>query len=395
MKLPILYARAETGKVLEWEIEIEGANYRTITGQQGGQKTTSAWTTCKPKSIGKANATTAEEQALKDAEAQWKKKKKSKGYWENQTDIDIVLFNEPMLANKFKEHKHKVVYPVMVDRKYNGMRQITIEEGPRTRTGEDILSAPHIFEGMNKKLLKVFPLLYVDGELYNHDLRYELNELVSIVRTYVNITPELLRRSAEIVKYYVYDGYGFTHPVTGQEITEDMPCAERREALKILFKDAPPMYQVADYRWANNEAEIEAIYKEYLEDGYEGAIVRMNVGYKHKRTNALLKMKPEDDDEFFILDIKEGEGNWAGKAKVITVQMIAGKLYDVNGNKMDGAGKVFDATLKGPMATAAEILINKQDWIGRVVSLTYNGWTGKLTPNYAQLNPKNCFKGDR
>lgn len=395
MKLPILYARGENNKVLEWEIEVEGPNYRTITGQQGGQKTTSAWTTAKPKSAGKANATTAEEQAAKEAEAQWKKKKKSKGYFENMQDIDNLEFEEPMLANKFKEHKHKVSYPVMVDQKYNGMRQVTQAEGPKTRTGEVIHTAPHIFAGLDKQLLKMYPEIYLDGELYNHELRYQLNELVSIVRTTKNITPELLQRSSEIVRYYIYDGYGFDHPVTGQTITEETRCAERREALKALFKGAPPMFQVADYRWAKNEQEVEAIYKEYLDDGYEGAIVRTNTKYEHKRTNALLKMKPEDDDEFLILDIKEGEGNWAGKAKVITVQMIAGKQYDMNGTKIDGAGKSFDATLKGPMAQAAEILVKKADWIGRVVTLTYNGWTGKGTPNFAQLNPRNCFKGDR
>jgi len=388
MKLPMLYARAESGKVLEWEIEIEGPTYRTITGQQGGQKVISAWTTCQAKSVGRANSTTPEQQAEKDAKAQWKKKLKSGGYWESQADIDQQRFIEPMLANKFEEHKHKVKYPVMVDHKYNGMRQLVTAEGPKTRKGEAILTAPHIIKGM-QKLFAHYPNLYVDGELYNHDLRFQLNELTSLVRKTVHFTPDDLRRSEEIVKYYVYDGYGF------DDVTIDTPCAERRESLKKLFKGAPPMYQVADYKWADNEEEVYAIYSEYVADGYEGAIIRSNTAYEHKRTNALLKVKPVEDDEFKILDINEGEGNWAGKAKIVTVQMLAGKEYSVNGVPTDGADKIFDATFKGPMVEAVKVLKDKQDWIGKTVTVSYNGWTGKGTPNFAQFNSRNCLKGDR
>ena len=48
---------------------------------------------------------------------------------------------KPMLANKFPDHKHKVNYPVMVDRKYNGVRCITTSKGMFTRKGEPIVTA--------------------------------------------------------------------------------------------------------------------------------------------------------------------------------------------------------------------------------------------------------------
>ena len=68
----------------------------------------------------------------------WKKKIKSHGYWKDIADIDKSTFIEPMLANKFNDHKHKLKYPVMVDRKYNGMRQVTIPGTAKTRKGEII-----------------------------------------------------------------------------------------------------------------------------------------------------------------------------------------------------------------------------------------------------------------
>ena len=374
MKLPILYARSSTGKVLEWEIEIEGAAYRTITGQQGGAKVTSAWTTCQGKSAGKSNATTPEAQARKDAEAQWRKKCKSGGYWEDMGDIDQQKFIEPMLANKFEDHKHKIVYPVMVDRKYNGMRIVSTKDGPRTRKGEVVHTVPHLTEGL-RKFFDRYPNAMIDGEAYNHNLRFQLNDLISVVRKTRNFTEEDLAKSRDIVGYYIYDGYGF------EGITVDTPCMERREALKKVFAKAPPMFQVVDYQIAHDEAAVYAIYQEYVADGYEGAIIRTNTAYEHKRTNALLKCKPIDDMEVIIQDVKEGEGNWAGLAKIITVKTKE--------------GLVFDATFKGSMALAQQVLDNKQDWIGKTVTIYYNGLTGKGTPNYAQFDPRNSCKGDR
>jgi hypothetical protein len=58
-------------------------------------------------------------------------------------------------------------------------------------------------------------------------------------------------------------------------------------------------------------------------------------------------------------------------------------------------GKVFDATFKGGREKLTQILKEKDDWIGQKVTITYNGWTGKGTPNYAQIDPNNCKVGDR
>ena len=47
------------------------------------------------------------------------------------------------------------------------------------------------------------------------------------------------------------------------------------------------------------------------------------------------------------------------------------------------------------MIMTAKILKEKDDWIGQKVTMTYNGWTGKGTPNYGQIDPNNCAVGDR
>lgn len=400
-ELPTLYARAKSGAVLTWDIEIEGNKFRMITGQETGQKVTSEWTVCTGKNKGKANETTDEEQAQLEADSKWKKKLKSGGYFEDKKDIDKPLaFIEPMLAYPLISKKTKkdkktgksttviedrapyVKLPVMVDRKYNGMRQVSSSAGPYSRKGEQIKTAPHIYTSVTP-LFDVHPGLVLDGELYNHDFRHRLNDLISIVRTTADhkITEDLLTKSERIVRYYVYDGYGFTTK-DGTEITEDTPCRQRRDALKELLKDVPYIV-VVPYFMATTMEEAKELYGKFIEDGYEGAILRnADSVYQHFRTNDLIKLKPYEDMEIIILDIIDpGSGNWGGTAKTATV-------------KMDN-GKVFNATFKGDRETLTQILKDKDSWIGQKVTITYNGWTGLGVPNYAQIDPNNCKVGDR
>lgn len=400
-QFPTLYARSKNGAVLTWDIEIEGNKFRTITGQETGQKIISEWTVCKSKNIGKANETSDDSQAQLEASSKWKKKLKSGGYFEDKKDIDKPLsFIEPMLAHplfseKTKKNKktgteetvlidrtNKIKLPgAMLDRKYNGMRQVASSVGPYSRKGEEIKTAPHIYNSLSS-LFENEPPLVLDGELYNHELRHQLNELLKIVRTTADhrITPELLAKSERVVRYYVYDGYGFTTR-DGAEITEDTPCIQRRDALKEYLKDIPYVV-VVPYVVVSTMEEIMEYYKQYLEDGYEGGIVRnSDAPYQHFRTDDLIKVKPFDDMEVTILDIIDpGSGNWGGSGKTATV-------------KMDN-GKIFTATFKGSYETAVQILKDKDKWIGERVTGTYTGWTGKGTPNSFQIDPNNCFRGD-
>jgi DNA ligase-1 len=399
-ELPTLYARAKGGAVLTWDIEVEGNKYRMITGQEGGAKVQSKWTVAQAKNIGQANETSAEQQAEAEATSKWKKKLKSGGYFEDVKDIDKPLaFIEPMLAHpliskKTKKDKKtgksitevvdrsdKVRLPVMVDRKYNGMRQVSSSSGPFSRKGERINSAPHIYEALTPLFDKI-PGLVLDGELYNHDYRHTLNELISIVRTTADhrITEELLSKSERIVRYYVYDGYGFE--VDGVAITEDTPCRQRRDALVKLLKGVPYIV-VVPYFMAATMEEAKKLYGGFVEDGYEGAILRnADSPYQHYRTDDLIKLKPYEDMEVIILDVIDpGSGNWGGTGKTARVRM--------------DNGKEFTATFKGGRETLVKILQEKDKWIGQKVTMTFNGWTGLGTPNYGQIDPNNCMVGDR
>lgn len=398
LKLPTLYARSSTGAILEWDMEIDGNKYRAITGQQGGAKITSKWTEAKAKNIGQANATTAEEQAYSEAAAKWKKKIKREGYHEDIKDIDNTSrFIEPMLAQKLRDHPEKVSFPCMVDKKYNGGRVVASIQGLFTRKGEPYASIPHIVEGL-QSLFDKWPDLVLDGEGYNHDLRFKLNELMKILRTTKGskLTPELMQRSEQIVRLYVYDGFGFEtledilvklpdgstmSAPKGTLITADTDNLLRREALKSFLKDVPYMVWVP-YRLAATLDEVYRIYDGDVKDGYEGSMIR-NCKARYeigKRSYNLLKVKPTDDSEGVILNIVEGTGNASGLAATATIRWN---------------GKEFSATFKGSQETRRKILQERDDWIGKEITFCYNGLTGLNTPNYATIDPDNCFQGKK
>lgn len=397
-ELPTLYARSSSGAILEWDIEIEDDRYRTTTGQQGSlNKVVSKWTVAKPKNVGQANATTAEDQAYNEAVAKWKKKMKREGYWENVKDIDNTpRFIEPMLAQKLRDHPDKAIMPCMVDKKYNGGRCVIVADGAFTRKGETYVAIPHIIEAV-APLFDKSPDLLLDGEGYNHDLRFKLNELMSILRTTKGkkLTEDFFRRSEQIVRLYVYDGYGFDCPCKvsvklptgqtltldeGEAVTADTPNILRREALKHLIKGIPYLVWVP-YSIAPTLDEVYRIYGEHVADGMEGSIIRnFNAPYEHKRSYNLLKVKPTDDSEGVIVSINEGTGNTSGLAATATLKW---------------KGMEFEATFMGSIETRQQILREADKWVGQEVTFLYNGLTGKGTPNYARIDPDNCFQGKK
>lgn len=375
---PMLYSRTATGAIQTWKVEVDGNKYRFHTGQKGGAIVVSEWTVCQGKNLGRANETSPEEQATKEARAALKKKLKSGGYWESEADIDKIRFVEPMLAYKLKDYRERVLYPVMLDRKYNGGRVVANREGLKSRKGETYVTIPHIWNALRALFVK-FPDMVLDGEGYNHDLRFKLNDCMKLLRKTVRATTQDIARAEQIIRYYVYDGYGFT--VNGKYITKDTGCLERRKALQILLKDVP-FIVVVPFVVVQSETELMKLYESYVTDGYEGGIIRtIDAPYQNKRTKDLLKVKPMDDDEFEIVGVEEGDGNWSGKAKRITFR--------------DPRYGTFGGSFKGTMEQAEEFLKNKNKWIGQVVTVHYFGFTGLGTPNYAQLDIDNCLKEDR
>lgn len=142
MKYKVLYQRATNNKINTFQVEVEANKYRTITGFDDGKKTTSEWTECSSKSY-----CTAEEQAVKEAEALIRKKK-DLGFFEDINDIDKSTLFKPMLAVDWFEYKDKIKFPLYVQPKLDGIRCIVRKDGMWTRNGKQIVAAPHIYTSL-------------------------------------------------------------------------------------------------------------------------------------------------------------------------------------------------------------------------------------------------------
>lgn len=373
-----LYTRDARNNVRVWYMQSLEDKYRTISGIKEGELVTSEWTTCKGKNIGRANATTANQQALKEVESRYTKQLKT-GYFEDAGNVDVAQYVEPMLAKSYEDYRGKLDFTAgkwMLNIKYNGLRMIATKDGLFTRKGERYVSVPHIEQAL-KPFFNEHPDAVLDGECFNEQYRQELNEIVKLARKTKKVTVNDLQRSKDLIRFYVYDGYGFT-----DRLNEEAAYYKRKAWIdhnvtgKYEFVVKVPQWTI------NDEAHMMELYNNIVAEGHEGAILRLAaMPYEHKRSKNLLKVKPLEDAEFTITNVQEGSGNWSGKAKIISLR--------------DSSGKEFDATFKGTMEDAAYFLTVKEQWIGKEVTIQFNGYTGLNTPQFAQFDYKNSIKGDR
>lgn len=309
-----LYKRSTTGKISTWKIETEANKFRTISGFSDGQKVISDWTLCEAKSY-----CTAEEQAQKQAKA-LHKKKIDLGAFENIEDIDKPVFFKPMLAHDFNDYKTKIKFPVASQPKLDGVRAIIQESGTTSRNGKNLVSAPHIHEAL-KPLFEKYPDLVFDGELYAHKSDgIDFNKIISCVRK-TKPTQSDLDESKQNIQYWIYD------------LPSQVGSFEER--FKVLCDlDLPDCCRIVSTDQVYTMEYIMKIYKEYMEDGYEGQIIRiLDSEYENKRSKSLLKHKTFHDAEFTILGVEEGKGKLSGKVGTLMFE-IDGKPFNaaVNGD---------------------------------------------------------------
>jgi DNA ligase-1 len=312
MKLSTLYSRATNGKTTEFTIEVEENKYRTISGYTDGIKTTSQWTICEAKNVGKKNETTPEQQAILEAEAIHRKKKET-GHFENISDIDTETYFEPMLAQDFNKYKDKIKYPVWSQPKLDGIRCIVRKDGMWSRNGKRIISAPHIFEAL-KPTFETNPNLILDGELYADKFANDFNAICSLVKK-TKPTPQDLQESAEKIEYHIYD-----------VPSVDTGFVSRNSYLNLL--NIPKCCKLVRTDVCQNINEVNEKYETYVDAGYEGQMIRLNEKYESKRSKSLLKHKSFIDEEYTILDIEEGGGNKTGMVGSFVFESKTGKRFN-------------------------------------------------------------------
>lgn len=342
---------------MEWTIEVEGNKHRTLSGQVGGAITVTEWTACNAKNTSKANATTAEEQALKDAQSKWTKKQDREQYVTDVGSVDQKKFVQPMLAQNFEDRVHTPhfqqalkTWNVSINLKLNGARCVASSQGLFSRKGSEWKSCPHIVEAL-RPLFEKYPDLVLDGELFNDSLRQDLGSIISLISK-KKLTDNDIKRSAELVQYHVYDIVDTTQKYY-----------DRHDSLRTMVKDLnDPRIKFVERITVNSVEKIDELLSQAEAEGHEGLIVRVNEPYENKRSKNLLKHKSFMDDEFLIVGTEEGSGNLSGKIGAFVLQ--------------DKRGVQFNSSPTGSHEYWEELWTNRDNLVGKYATVKFK----ELTP---------------
>jgi DNA ligase 1 len=374
-ELKTLYKVDTTGKIRQWTVKVKDNSFWTEQGQIDGKIVVNKPTITTTKNEGRSNETTPEEQAVLEAQAKWTKQT-DKGYVQNVEDVHKITLYTPMLAQKFEDRLDELEFPLFTQPKLDGIRCITyLQDGvlvAKSRAGKPIEAIPHVLEEL-QPFFAENPNAVLDGELYNHDLKNDFNKIISLVRkmkpvrsasdTDTTFDKKLakfetaLSEAKDKVQYWIYDA-----PRIG-DYTESELFSVRNRTLVASIASSKSLVIVPTHT-SENLDDVDERYNEYMSEGYEGQMVRVDFAYENKRSKKLLKRKDFTDSEYLVIGIEEGDGNRTGTAKNLTC-------------KDEKTGQTFNSNIKGTHEYLAEILENKDYYIGQQATIKYF----ELTPD--------------
>jgi len=331
-KWPRLYKKSKTEAIVIVDIETQGDKIKVTTGQLDGQKI-DHWTTCVPKNTGKANVTTAEEQAIKEAEAKWVKKKKG-GYVEDPSGELIVKL--PMKVKKYSDQKQNIIFPCFLSRKLNGINgEFRLENGELklySRGGDEYPMLEHMREEI-LAAMEFFGTKTLNGEIYKHGMH--LQDITSAVKKHNKNTPSL--------EFHIFE-----IPDNSMEYKDKLKLLNTWDNSKWDFVKVVRAIEAYDHN------EIEKYHDFIVEKGFEGIVIRNpDCIYEYNvRSSQVFKHKKPQDAEY----------------------KIVGYNIDKNGHPVfecTTGEHGFKVKIKGTDAERKAIAKEAQDWIGQWLKIEF------------------------
>ena len=250
---------------------------------------------------------------------------------------------KPMLAHKFDPDRVNWDDYVYMQAKLDGVRCLFTKDGAFSRTGKQFMNVQHIEEDL-EHLFKALPWIVLDGELYNHNLRDDFEKIISLVRKQ-KPTYEDRSEARTWTQYHVYDYIG-----------DDEKYRKRMHQLNVSDIYSPSVKHVPAYLCATG-AMAKVLHASFLDDGYEGSIMRQNTTYQQKRSYSLMKFKDFQDAEAEIIGWVEGKGKREG-----TIGKFVAK---------DGDGNEFGMPVMDKFKKLQRNFKKMQQWVGRIATFTY------------------------
>ena len=262
---------------------------------------------------------------------------------------------KPMLAHKFDNKRVDWSKPVFIQPKLDGIRCIMKADGCYSRNGKKFMNVQHLYTKAIKELFKVNPLLVLDGELYNHDLRDNFEKIVSLVRKQ-KPTPDDRKEARKMIQYHVYD-YCMAVNNKLNLLESDMNRYEKRMHQLVCSDMYSKHIRYVPSRGVHSLDKAKEIHNDFLEKGYEGSILRLDGPYKCGRSYDLMKFKDFSDTEAKIVSWVEGKGKRRG---------TIGKFIAV-----DSDGVRFGMPVMDKFEYLKKNFKAMQDWVGKTATFTY------------------------
>jgi len=258
-----------------------------------------------------------------------------------------MMRKKPMLAYPVSSKPIDYTNKISMQPKLDGVRcVIQYDAGVVTaysRTGKQWKNIEHITLNLCKFFDK-HPNVILDGELYNHDLRNDFEQIISIVRRQKPDDIDMLN-SREMVQFHCYD-----------IIDETLTFEERNYFIQKNVKQSYCVNHVKTQA-VSTESLSKVVHQQNLDAGYEGSILRLNTEYQCKRSHSLRKFKDFHDAEATIIGWVEGKGKRAG---------TIGKFVAMDDDAVDFGMPVMDK-----FKYLQENFEEMKTWVGKTATFTY------------------------
>lgn len=396
-EFPDLYKRTKTGAIQIWNITVyHTVSYLSLIEKISGQLGTTSPLEHTEEVTKGLQGRSIQQQAEAQAESDWKKKKDS-GYksleelkitkesgeycWHRvlgsnnasvpfygtlpvcleealpQFNSDATGNVKPMLAKPWEKVKN-IIYPCIIEPKLDGVRCLIVaDEGEQiialSRSGKEYITLEHIKADISAAFFNEnieLPLI-LDGEIYSEELTFQ--EITAAVK---KLSPNSLK-----LQFRAYD------------IVNEQKMSERTETLASIIQSISSERIVLINRHvANNKDEVEHYHNLFVQQGNEGAMLRMFEGKYEQgfRSSSLLKVKEFQDEEFELDSLEYGQ---RGQEDLIAVCKTS-------------EGKVFRAKIQGSREQKIKFELQYQEWYETEVNFKFSvkffGWTTDKLPRF-------------
>jgi len=349
----------------------QGCTVRTFYGAAPNGAIQSSTKYCESKNRGRANATTATQQAAIEAKALWDFK--ATRNYSTTSENAMMPTLHPMLAKAYDPNKHEFIDGWYVQPKLDGVRCLAMWVGDKvvlkSRQGREYV-LPHVSEALEQIMPNDFVL---DGELYLHG--EPLQTIISLIKR-----PQ--PKSKEIT-YQIYDApvaYGNEDASFDarfmcdflNDVWPNVAQALNYKAFSQVLHLVPTGIIMPGTAFLYDDAfdSPKEAEEKFVSQGYEGAMLRnpqgrYEFGY---RSNDLLKVKSFQDAEFEVVGVRDGRGKMEGKSILIC--------------RNDLTETTFEVVPKCSMAEREKLFKNKASLIGRRYTVKFFDRTEDQLPRF-------------